>query len=61
MLSHIISTAQKRDYRRLYLETGTGEAFVPAHRLYETHGFREGPAFGDYTANSFSRFYSLDL
>lgn len=44
----IIAEATRRGYRRLSLETGAREEFHPAHRLYQKHGFRNCPPFGDY-------------
>jgi putative acetyltransferase len=61
MLTHILSEARERGYRRLSLETGSGEAFVPALRLYEAHGFEYCPPFGDYKEDPFSRFMTLAL
>jgi putative acetyltransferase len=61
MLTHIISQARERGYRRLSLETGSSEAFIPALALYETHGFEVCPPFGDYVEDPFSRFMTLAL
>jgi putative acetyltransferase len=61
MLAHIISEARSRGYRRLSLETGSAEAFIPALRLYEAHGFEFCPPFGDYLEDPFSRFMTLAL
>ena len=61
MLTHILSQARERGYRRLSLETGSGEAFVPAQRLYEAHGFDYCPPFGDYVEDPFSRFMTLAI
>jgi putative acetyltransferase len=61
MLTHIISEARERGYRRLSLETGSSEAFVPAMALYEAHGFQYCPPFGDYVEDPFSRFMTLAL
>jgi putative acetyltransferase len=61
MLTHIISQARERGYRRLSLETGSSEAFVPAMALYEAHGFQYCPPFGDYVDDPFSRFMTLAL
>ena len=61
LLDHIITTAKKRGYRQLSLETGSGDAFEPAIRLYESRGFVPCSAFGGYAENPFSRFYSLEL
>jgi putative acetyltransferase len=48
ILNHIIQVAKSRGFDRLSLETGSGEAFVPAHRLYQSFGFRSCGPFGDY-------------
>ena len=59
MLTHILSQARERGYRRLSLETGSTEAFTPALALYEAHGFKYCPPFGDYVEDPFSRFMTL--
>lgn len=61
MLTHIISEARERGYRRLSLETGSTEAFIPALALYEAHGFQFCPPFGDYVKDPFSHFMTLAL
>ncbi|HEX4848637.1 MAG TPA: GNAT family N-acetyltransferase [Novosphingobium sp.] len=54
VLLHLMAVARERGYARLSLETGRPEQFLPARRLYESHGFAECPPFGDYTADPFS-------
>lgn len=61
MLTHIISEARERGYRRLSLETGSTEAFIPALAMYEAHGFQFCPPFGDYVEDPFSRFMTLAI
>jgi putative acetyltransferase len=61
MLTHIISEARERGYRRLSLETGSTEAFIPALALYEAHGFQVCPPFGDYVEDPFSRYMTLAI
>jgi len=62
LVSHILKVARERGYRRLSLETGSGEAFEAAHALYRKFGFTECGAFGDYPADDpFSRFMSRVL
>lgn len=61
MLTHIISEARERGYRRLSLETGSTEAFIPALAMYEAHGFQYCPPFGDYVEDPFSRFMTLAI
>jgi putative acetyltransferase len=54
ILAHLMAEAARRGYTWLGLETGRPDPFVPARRLYETHGFAECPAFGDYVSDEFS-------
>ena len=61
LLDHILGVARARGYRRLSLETGSGEAFEPALALYRKNGFVNGEAFGGYDATSFNQFLHLDL
>ena len=61
LLERIMDTARARGYRRLSLETGSGEAFDAAQRLYRLFGFTECPPFADYRPDPFSRFMSRPL
>ncbi len=61
VLEHLISEAARRGFRRISLETGSGEAFEPALNLYRRRGFRNGAAFGGYKATAFNQFLHLDL
>jgi putative acetyltransferase len=48
MLAHLLDVARARGYRRVSLETGSMEAFVPARSLYERAGFEPCPPFAAY-------------
>jgi putative acetyltransferase len=61
MIEHLLAVAALRNYRRVSLETGTGDAFIPARSLYLDLGFAPCPPFGDYTANPYSVCMSLNL
>jgi putative acetyltransferase len=61
ILAHIIEVARARAYERLSLETGSMEAFKPAHRLYESFGFTTCGPFGDYVEDPSSVFMTLRL
>lgn len=61
LLDHLLTLARARGYRRVSLETGSGEAFEPALALYRRHGFRNGETFGAYEATAFNQFLHLDL
>jgi putative acetyltransferase len=61
LMCHILDEAQRRSYQRLSLETGSMEAFAPAHRLYASFGFRECAPFADYGEDPYSVFMTREL
>jgi putative acetyltransferase len=61
ILDEIVRTAHQRGYSRLLLETGTGQAFDPAHALYLRNGFEWSAPFGGYTASDFNVFMAKGL
>lgn len=61
ILERIIAEARARGYRRLSLETGSGEAFEAALAMYRRRGFASGGAFGDYVGSDFNQFMHLEL
>jgi putative acetyltransferase len=61
ILDHIVREARERGMRSLWLETGSGDPFVPAHRLYESAGFVRCGPFDDYIDDGFSVFMTRQL
>ena len=61
ILAHIVDVARSRGYERLSLETGSTDAFAPAHRLYAGFGFRRCGPFADYAPDPNSVFMTLRL
>ncbi|MCF6409868.1 GNAT family N-acetyltransferase [Pseudalkalibacillus salsuginis] len=61
ILEYIIEEARKRSYRRLSLETGSMDAFIPARRLYENFGFQYCKPFADYMEDPNSMFMTMEL
>ena len=61
LLTHIVDEARRRGYRRLSLETGSAEAFRPAHEMYSRFGFVRCGPFGDYVEDPFSVFMTKEL
>lgn len=61
LMRHILDEAQRRSYQRLSLETGSMEAFAPAHRLYASFGFEECAPFADYVEDPYSIFMTKEL
>lgn len=61
VLDHVLDQARQRGYCRLSLETGSGAAFEPAHRLYAEAGFVRCRPFADYRDDPFSVFMTCTL
>ncbi|MGV9719498.1 GNAT family N-acetyltransferase [Nocardia beijingensis] len=61
LLRHVLAEATERGYRRLSLETGAGDFFRPARRLYAAHGFVRCAPFGDYRHDPHSVFLTRAL
>jgi putative acetyltransferase len=61
VLTHLLGVARERGYRRVSLETGAEDFFVPARRLYARHGFVPCAPFADYADDPCSVFLTLEL
>jgi putative acetyltransferase len=61
ILTHLISFAESRGYRRVLLETGTTPGFDAARAMYESSGFLPAEPFADYVRTQDNTFYSRDL
>jgi len=61
ILETILAKARTSKMKQLSLETGSGEAFEAALKMYRAYGFENGEQFGDYEASEFNQFLHLDL
>lgn len=61
MLQHLSDEAKRRGYRRLSLETGAMDYFVPARKLYASFGFELCGPFGSYREDRNSVFMTKEL
>jgi putative acetyltransferase len=61
LLEHIINQANTRSYKKLSLETGTMDAFLPAQKLYQKFGFQECEPFGGYKEDPYSMFMTKNI
>jgi len=61
MLQHIILEAKNRNYKKLSLETGSMDFFIPARALYEKFSFVYCEPFADYQKDPNSVFMQLEL
>lgn len=61
LLQHILVEAESRNYKTLYLETGSVDYFYPAIALYKRFGFEPCKAFADYAPDPWSLFMKKEL
>jgi putative acetyltransferase len=61
MVDHLLRVARERGFRRVSLETGAMDAFVPARSLYASAGFEPCEPFGEYSPSRNSVFMTLSL
>ncbi|MDY0958502.1 GNAT family N-acetyltransferase [Sphingomonas sp. CFBP8993] len=61
LLDHVIAEAQRRDYDRISLETGTTAPYQPAVKLYRSASFQSCGAFADYQPSPHNQFFTRDL
>lgn len=61
LLNHIIIQANIRLYKKLSLETGTMNAFLPAQKLYQQFGFKECEPFCNYKEDPYSMFMTKNI
>ncbi len=61
MLDTLIASARNSGYRRLLLETGSGDFYAPARRLYQRNGFLVRGPFAEYVDDLNSVFMGLTL
>ncbi|UQA95664.1 GNAT family N-acetyltransferase [Streptomyces halobius] len=61
LLEHIIAEARRMGFTRLSLETGAGEFFLPARKLYEKFGFSYCAPFTGYRPDPNSAFMTMML
>ena len=48
VINHLIDEAKKLKINRLSIETGAGEFFIPARKLFDNCGFKPCPPFAHY-------------
>lgn len=61
LMAVLLTEARTRGYKRLSLETGSTDHFVPARSLYAKHGFKECGPFAHYEPHPHSAFMTLEL
>ena len=61
IIKHLIDEAKKLEISKLSIETGAGEFFAPARKLFNKFGFKKSEPFAHYKVDPNSCYFSLDL
>ena len=61
ILEHLITEAKKLKIKKLSLETGSGDFFIPARALFKKLGFVECNPFAHYKKDPNSCYMSLEI
>ena len=58
VINHLIDEAKKLKIKRLSIETGAGEFFYPARKLFDKCGFKPCPPFAHYKEDINSLYFT---
>ena len=61
VINHLIEEAKKLKISKLSIETGSGDFFLPARKLFAKFGFKKSPPFAHYKEDPNSCYYTLNL
>ena len=61
IIEHLIEEAMKLEISKLSIETGAGDFFIPARKLFSKFGFKKCIPFAHYKEDPNSCYYTLDL
>ena len=61
IIEHLVSEAKKLNIKKLSIETGAGEFFVPARKLFTKFGFKPCKPFAHYKKDPNSCYFTMDL
>ena len=61
IINHLIEEAKKLEISKLSIETGAGDFFAPARKLFNKFGFKKSEPFAHYKVDPNSCYFTLDL
>ncbi len=61
IINHLIEEAKKLKISKLSIETGSGDFFLPARKLFSKFGFKKSSPFAHYKEDPNSCYYTLNL
>ena len=61
IINHLINEAKKLNIKKISVETGSGDFFLPARKLFKNCGFETCKPFAHYKEDPNSCYFSLDI
>ena len=61
IISHLIDQAKKIGIKKLSIETGAGDFFIPARKLFQKFGFKSCKHFAHYKEDPNSCYFDLEI
>tara|TARA_Y200000002_G_C22558791_1_gene611533 strand:+ start:271 stop:726 length:456 start_codon:yes stop_codon:yes gene_type:complete len=61
IINHLINESKQIGIKKLSVETGAGDFFIPARKLFKSLGFKECAPFAHYKEDPNSCYYSLNI
>jgi len=61
IISHLIDQAKQIGIKKLSIETGSGDFFTPARKLFKKFGFKKSEPFAHYKIDPNSCYFSLNI
>ena len=61
IINHLIKEAKKLNVKKISVETGSGDFFLPARKLFKKCGFEPCKPFAHYKEDPNSCYFSIDL
>ncbi len=61
IIKHLIDEASSLKIKKISIETGAGEFFLPARKLFKKFGFEPCPPFAHYNKDPNSCYYTKNL
>ena len=61
IINHLIKEAKKLNVKKISVETGSGDFFLPARKLFKKCGFQPCEPFSHYKEDPNSCYFSLDI
>ena len=58
VINHLVEEAKKLEIKRLSIETGAGDFFLPARKLFNKCGFNSCPPFAHYKEDENSLYFT---